>query len=108
MFIWSEQQDTNDPDWQNAMREARQVFERLPHGSYQISIGGMQHFNFSDDAVEFQPLLHLLGYLGRIDGEYGLEITRTYVTSFFDQTLLEDTQTVFEKSPFPEVQIETR
>ncbi|MGE5222936.1 MAG: alpha/beta hydrolase family protein [Omnitrophica WOR_2 bacterium] len=110
MFMWSEPVDANTPAGQRASRDTQAIFLKLPHGSMQVTIRGMRHFNFTDDSVEFDPALRLLGLLGPIDGVYGLKITSTYVRAFFDAHLRRLPQPLLEKtsSPFPEVQIKQR
>ncbi len=59
----------------------------LKHGAQGVEIRGAYHFNFQDVAVTFQPFLHLLGYVGPIDGTQGLQATRDLLAAFFGQTL---------------------
>jgi len=110
MFIWSENTNPDDAAWQKAMQETRSIFEVLPKGSFQLTIRRTRHFNFADEAVEFQPVLRLLGLLGPIDGRYALKITTTYLRAFFDETLLNKHDPILDAipSPFPEVQVERR
>ena len=59
----------------------------VPRGArYDLAVTGMEHFNFSDYAVEFSPA-RVLGALGSIDGVRGLQITRAYIRAFFDTYL---------------------
>lgn len=52
-----------------------------------VTIHGMHHFNFTDNAVFFNPVYHLMGALGPIEGARGLAIARVYLATFFDSTL---------------------
>lgn len=110
MFLWSESPDPNDPAWLRAKRDADAIFQRLPPGSLQATIDGTRHFNFADYAVEFEPVIHLLGELGPIDGAHGLRIIITYVRAFFDETLLHQHDPVLDAnpSPYPEVHLVRR
>jgi predicted dienelactone hydrolase len=110
MFLWSEPPDPNDAGWLRAKRDADAIFQRLPPGSLQATIDGTRHFNFADYAIEFEPVIHLLGELGPIDGAYGLQIITTYVRAFFDEALLHQHDPVFDvnPSPYPEVHLVQR
>ncbi len=79
LFLWSE--TSNDAPTVLAMNEFAEVSKNK---IYQFNIKGMQHFNFSDYGVEYQPVLRLMGVLGSIDGQRGLQITSAYITAFFD------------------------
>ena len=70
-------------------------------------IKGMRHFNFSDQAVLFSPVIRLMGGLGAIDGRRGLEITIKYVQSFFDRYLKQINAPLLDgpSSQYPEVHI---
>jgi predicted dienelactone hydrolase len=110
MFLWSEPPSPNDPAWLRAKRDTEAIFHRLPPGSLQATIDGTRHFNFADYAVEFEPLIGLLGELGPIDGAYGLRIITTYVRAFFDETLRHQHDPVLDAnpSPYPEVHLVRR
>jgi len=86
------------------------IMRTVPRGaSYHIGIKDTLHFNFTDYAVHFSPLLHVLGLLGSIDGQRGLQITRAYVRAFFD-TYLNNTLSPLLRgaaSAYPEVQLYT-
>jgi hypothetical protein len=107
MFLWSEPPDPNDPAWLRAKRDTDAIFQRLPPGSLQATIDGTRHFNFADYAVEFEPVIHLLGELGPMDGAYGLHIVTTYVRAFFDDALRHrhDPMLDANPSPYPEVHL---
>lgn len=107
LFLWSEPVDGNDAAWLQAEQDIDTIFQGLPPGSLQVTIQGTRHFNFTDYAVEYQPVVHVLGGLGPIDGAYALEITGSYLRAFFDETLLGQHDPLLETadSPYPEVQI---
>lgn len=80
MFVWSEPPDPSDAGWQLNSRESQAIYSTLPHGSYQLMIKGARHFNFSDYAVLYAPVVKLSDGLGSIDGRRGLLITTTMST----------------------------
>ena len=114
MFVWSEP-EPRDAGWQQAMRDVRAIYTRLKHGGYQLTIRGTRHFNFSDYALMFSPVLKMQGGMGTIDGQRGLTITEDYVRAFFD-TYLKHTYLKHLKAPlltgsvtrYPEVKLESR
>lgn len=110
MFVWSEPPDATDPGWQQALQDTENMAVKRPHDQYEMTIQGMRHFNFSDQAIFFSPVLRLLGGLGPIDGRRGLEITVTYVQGFFDHYLKGmDVPLLNGPSPaYPEVQFKTQ
>ncbi|HEV2494015.1 MAG TPA: hypothetical protein VG204_13195 [Terriglobia bacterium] len=69
-----------------AEREFDAVYQDS-HAGYEVTLHGARHFNFSDSAVLFSPLLHIGGMLGTINGRRGLAVTRDYVLAFFNQYL---------------------
>ncbi len=96
----------NTPAGQQAAHDFASVFARTP-ASYQVTILGTRHFNFTDSAIGFHPLEHLLGVLGSIDGARGLRIASEYLAGFFDQTLKNHPSPLLANpSPdYPEVQV---
>ena len=50
-----------------------------------LGVDGAEHYNFTDNAVLFMPLLRVAGQLGPIDGARGGVITRDVVRAFLDQ-----------------------
>lgn len=86
--------------------EIQAILRTVPPGrSYEITVKGTEHFNFSDYAVYFS-LLRAFGQLGSIDGIRGLQITRAYVRAFFDRYLNEIPSPLLQKPSraYPEVQ----
>ncbi len=84
LFVWSEPVNPNDPAWLKARQDAQTVSAA---GSREVVISGARHFNFADFSVEFQPVYHLEGGLGSIDGAQGLRTIAEYVREFFDRAL---------------------
>ena len=110
LFMWSEPTKPDDAAWQKASQEVQAIFQELPKGSFQVTIRGTRHFNFSDASLEYAPVLHLLGLLGPVDGRYGMQMITTYVRAFFDDTLLRKHDPILDAnpSPYPEVQLQLR
>ena len=81
MFIWSTNNDASELHYQQAIKDINAIYNQLEIG-YQVTIRGTRHFNFTDYAVEFSPVLKFLQMLGPIDGERGLEISSAYVMAF--------------------------
>jgi predicted dienelactone hydrolase len=81
---------------------------RAPAG-YKVTLRGARHFNFSDAAVLFSPIMKATGMLGPIDGRRGLEITSDYVRAFFDQYLknADSALLVGPSAKYPEVSVES-
>jgi hypothetical protein len=101
----------SDADCQTFEQGVRAVLRPVPPGkAYHLSIAGTKHFNFSDFAIHSLPIaLRLLGLLGTIDGQRGLEIVRAYDLAFFD-TFLQGRQAPLLRSsasPYPEVRFLT-
>ncbi len=110
MFIWSETPDQQDQFYQQAARDIQAIYGTLPNGGYQLTIKGARHFNFTDLAVLYAPVIRLMGLTGKIGGARGLRITGAYTVAFFDQylkgvasPLLKGSSTVY-----PEVEFEAR
>lgn len=110
MFMWSEPPSASDPAWQQAMRDSEAIATRWPHDDYQVTVNGMRHFNFSDYAVLFTPVVKLTGGLGPIDGRRGLAITEAYVQAFFDRYLKQQAAPLLNgpSAQFPEVDFKAR
>lgn len=69
-----------------AGREIDAVYRSSAAG-YKITLGGAGHFNFTDSALLFSPIMKITGELGPIDGRRGLEVTGDYLRAFFGQYL---------------------
>jgi predicted dienelactone hydrolase len=110
MFVWSEPAASTDEGWQQASREARGILAHLDHGGYQLTIRGTRHFNFSDYALLFAPVIKMKGGLGAIDGQHGLTIIEAYTRAFFDKYLKHADAPLLAGSAslYPEVQFESR
>src|SRR5260221_3008971 len=77
MVIQHDMGSCSDSACRSFQHDIQAILRTVPRGaSYHISIKDTEHFNFTDYAVHFSPLLHVLGLLGSIDGQRGLQITR--------------------------------
>ncbi|GHO83989.1 alpha/beta hydrolase family protein [Dictyobacter formicarum] len=96
----------SDADCRSFQNKVHTILRTVPKdSSYDLSVKNTEHFNFSDYAVYFSPL-RLFGLLGSIDGQRGIQITRTYVRTFFD-TYLNNKPSPLLREPtnaYPEVQ----
>jgi predicted dienelactone hydrolase len=110
MFIWSEPPASTDEGWQQASRDASAIYAHLSHSGYQLMIKGTRHFNFSDYALVFAPILKMQDGLGAMDGQRGLTIAEAYVRAFFDKYLkhMDAPLLAGSASGYPEVQFESR
>ena len=108
MFVWSEPGKA-DASWQRAMHDVQAIYGRLELG-YQLTIAGTRHFNFSDYALMFSPVLRMQDGVGAIDGQRGLSITEAYVRAFFGTYLKHLNAPLLAGSirRYPEVTLESR
>lgn len=110
MVIQHDMGSCSDSNCRSFQLDIQAILRTVPRGaSYHISIKDTEHFNFTDYAVHFSPLLHVLGLLGSIDGQRGLQITRAYVRAFFDTYLNSAPSPLLQgsASAYPEVQFST-
>ena len=98
MFLWSEAPDPADAAYRQAQADVQAIYARLPRGSNQATIQGARHFNFTDLAVEYAPVVRATGLLGPLDGRVGLALTARYVRDFFDQELRGQPQELLEQT----------
>jgi len=91
-----------------AAREFNAVYQDSQAG-YEVTLRGTRHFNFSDAALLFSPLMHFGGMLGPIDGQRGLAVTRDYVLAFFNQYLNHQNSPLLAgpSTAYPEVTLES-
>jgi predicted dienelactone hydrolase len=96
--------NANTPAMQKANRDLAAIFVGTAQG-YQVTIQGARHFNFTDFAVEFNPVARPLGILGSIDGARGLRIASAYLAAFFGQTLKDQPSPMLQgpSADYPEV-----
>ncbi len=75
-----------------------------------MTVMGTRHFNFTDDALLFEPAMHVAGLFGPINPQRGEEITRAYVGAFFDRELLGKPAPLLNGplEAYPEVHVEAR
>jgi hypothetical protein len=84
-------------------------FEDASHEAYMLRITGARHGNFSDWSL-VGPFLKLTGMIGRLNGDYVLEIQSSIVRSFFDRYLKGSSDPDMDDlaKGFPEVFLDTR
>jgi dienelactone hydrolase len=87
LLLWSEPEDPHEAHYVLSRKAVGTILRGLRQGGYQVTIHGFRHFNFTDMALEFAPLLRQQGLLGPTDGKRGLNTVCTYIRAFFDQTL---------------------
>ena len=75
------------PECEEGDGRTRQIYRRSEHGAYHLTVRGTRHFDFTDYAVLFSPVLRMSGVLGTIDGRRALRTTNAYLLSFFDRYL---------------------
>lgn len=109
MVVQSDRGTCSDSNCRSFQHDIQAILRTVPHGeSYDMSIKGTGHFNFSDYSVSFSSARDA-GGLGSIDGVRGLQITRAHVRAFFD-TYLNKTPSPLLQGPshaYPEVQFFT-
>jgi pimeloyl-ACP methyl ester carboxylesterase len=107
MPILSEQGENADqPVEDRANEELTEILAQAPEG-YRLLVHGARHFNFTDYAVGFNPVMQVFGLLGDIGGVRALRITSDYLAAFFDHTLRGQTSPLLQGSSDdnPEVQL---
>lgn len=67
--------------------EAASFADALASGALELTLEQSRHFDFSDYAVLYEPLIHLTGLLGSIPGRRALTVTDAYVKAFLDHAL---------------------
>jgi predicted dienelactone hydrolase len=101
LFMWSVPAFSQRAGQQQAVQDMGTLISHSTGRMYQLTIQGMRHFNFSDYAVLYEPVLKPMQMLGSIDGRRGLQITTDYVAAFFDQ-YLKGTPAALLTGPSPE------
>jgi hypothetical protein len=106
LFMWSVPGFPEQAGQQQAERDLQALVRHSTAPIYQLTVQGMRHFNFSDYAVLYEPVLRPMRMLGAIDGRRGLQITTTYLAAFFDRYLRGIPTTLLSGSSaeYPEVQ----
>ena len=88
LFLNSEATGQSDPCCPTVEHDIRAILHSAPpHAGYEVILHGAAHFNFEDEALFFEPFMHLIGVLGPLDGTRGLQITGAYLRAFFDSVL---------------------
>jgi predicted dienelactone hydrolase len=67
--------------------ESASFADALASGALELTLDRSRHFDFSDYAVLYEPLIHLSGLLGSIPGRRALAVTAAYVKVFLDHVL---------------------
>jgi hypothetical protein len=106
-LFWGSRQAYDEEQAREA-REIKVIYQASTNG-YRLEVGGARHFDFTDAAVLFEPLMKIFGMLGPIDGRRMLALTSDYVRAFFDRYLNNSDAPLLrgEASPYPEVRIES-
>ena len=111
MYLASESQaSTCDRECREGNRWTREVYERSEGEAYYLTVEGSRHFDFTDSAVLFSPVVKMMGLLGPIDGRSALRVTNAYLLAFFDRYLEGEKEPLLrDPSPrYPEIRFEAR
>lgn len=89
MFIFEDVGRGAGPEVGQILAQVHSMYAQLPIGSrLGISIAGANHFTFSDQMLVKNPIplmiLRCLGAISGLSGARGLQITGSYVGTFFD------------------------
>ena len=110
MYIGSETSAAAcDRECREGNRQTREIYQRSKGEAYYFTLKGSRHFDFSDYAVLFSPVLRTNGLLGPIDGRRSLSVTNAYLLTFFDRYLKGEKESLL-RSPsprYPEVRFES-
>jgi hypothetical protein len=90
-----------DRECEEGDRWTREIYERSKDGAYYLTIEGTRHFDFTDYAALFSPVLRMRGLLGPIGGRSALRMTNAYLLAFFDRYLKGDREPLL-RGPSPE------
>ncbi len=103
LFIRSEPWLTND---NAALLEA--LIAASPETPYDFGITGTLHRDFTLQGILSQ-LVQVIGFTGKLDPVYTLDIVNAYMVAFFDQTLKDVPAPLLdgESLPYPEVTLES-
>ena len=91
-----------------------QAYSASSSAAYYLSIKGARHFNFSDLPLRLLPPgripFDMMGYIGPIRPERGLEISNAYLVAFFNRYLKAIDSELLQgpSSAYPEVQFDKR
>jgi hypothetical protein len=111
MYVASETPASHcDPECEEGDLWTREIYERSKGDAYHLTLRGSRHFDFSDYAVLFSPVLRTRGLLGPIDGRLALHATNAYLLAFFDRYLKNENESLLRgpSSRYPEVRFESR
>jgi hypothetical protein len=99
-----------DRECEEGDKWTREIYERSKNGAYLLTLKGSRHFDFSDYAVLFSPVLRMEDLLGPIDGRDALRTTNAYLLAFFDRYLKGEKVPLLggPSAKYPEVRFESR
>jgi dienelactone hydrolase len=106
-FFWGSRQAYDEE--QESEGRAIDVIYRASANGYRLVVRGARHFDFTDSALLFEPLMKIFGMLGPIDGGRVLALTSDYVRAFFDRYLENADRPLLRGAPaaYPEVRVES-
>ncbi len=106
-FFWGSRRAYDEE--QESEAHAIDVIYRASANGYRLVVRGARHFDFTDSALLFEPLMKILGMLGPIDGRRVLALTSDYVRAFFDRYLENADAPLLrgDQAAYPEVRIES-
>ena len=89
--------------------ESASFADALSSGALELTLEGSRHFDFSDYAVLYEPLIHLTGLLGSIPGRRALIVTDAYVKAFLMHALNGSAEPLFRgpSAAYPEMRFDT-
>ena len=98
-----------DRECEEGNRQTREIYEHSKSDAYYLTVKGSRHFDFTDSAVLFSPVMKMMGLLGPIDGRSALHATNAYLLAFFDHYLKDEKEPLLRgPSPrYPEVRFES-
>lgn len=111
MYLASDLPDNQcDLECREGDRWTRRIYAHSEHGAYHLTIAGTRHFDFTDYAAVFLPVLRMRGVLDTIDGRRALRMTNAYLLAFFDRYLQGETEPLLRapSARYPEVRFESR
>lgn len=106
-FFWGSRQ-AYDEEQASEARAIDTIYRASANG-HRLVVRGAQHFDFTDSALLFEPLMKIFGMLGPIDGRRVLALTSDYVRAFFDHYLENADAPLLRGAPaaYPEVRLES-
>ena len=100
----------NSDEWLGSENQkiGKTLIEHQDQESYQVTIAGMGHNNFSDIPL-ITPIASKIGLAGPIDGARGIQIINEYSLAFFNRYLKESVSPIIEEigKQYPEAVLES-